>query len=46
VTITGIPKSIPCGNPFIDPDGYQKYVAQKEQAFLVELAKQKAAAAK
>jgi metallo-beta-lactamase class B len=34
------------GNPFIDPDGYKQYVAQKEQAFLVELAKQKAAAAK
>jgi metallo-beta-lactamase class B len=33
-------------NPFIDPDGYKKYVAQKEQDFLVELAKQKAAAAK
>jgi len=33
-------------NPFIDPDGYKQYVAQKEQAFLVELAKQKAAAAK
>jgi metallo-beta-lactamase class B len=33
-------------NPFIDPDGYKKYVAQKEQDFLAELAKQKAAAAK
>lgn len=32
-------------NPFIDPDGYKKYVAQKEQDFLTELAKQKAAAA-
>jgi len=32
-------------NPFIDPDGYKKYVAQKEQDFLAELAKQKAAAA-
>jgi metallo-beta-lactamase class B len=31
-------------NPFIDPDGYKKYVAQKEQDFLAELAKQKAAA--
>jgi metallo-beta-lactamase class B len=33
-------------NPFIDPDGYKKYIAQKEQAFRVELAKQKAEAAK
>jgi metallo-beta-lactamase class B len=31
-------------NPFIDPDGYQKYVAQKEQDFHAELAKQKQAA--
>ena len=28
-------------NPFIDPDGYKKYVADKEQEFLAELAKQK-----
>jgi metallo-beta-lactamase class B len=27
--------------PFIDPDGYQKYVAEREQAFKVQLAKQK-----
>jgi metallo-beta-lactamase class B len=33
-------------NPFIDPDGYKNYVAQKEQAFRVELAKQKAESAK
>jgi metallo-beta-lactamase class B len=33
-------------NPFIDPEGYKKYIAQKEQAFRVELAKQKAEAAK
>jgi metallo-beta-lactamase class B len=33
-------------NPFIDPDGYKKYVAQKEQDFRTELAKQKAAAPK
>jgi metallo-beta-lactamase class B len=31
-------------NPFLDPDGYQKYVAQKEQDFRAELAKQKEAA--
>ena len=31
-------------NPFVDPDGYKKYVAEKEQAFRAELAKQKAAA--
>ena len=29
-------------NPFIDPDGYQKFVLQKEQDFRAELAKQKA----
>ena len=28
---------------FIDPKGYKMYVAQKEQAFRVELAKQRAA---
>jgi metallo-beta-lactamase class B len=28
---------------FVDPEGYQKYVADKEQAFKTELAKQKAA---
>jgi metallo-beta-lactamase class B len=33
-------------NPFIDPDGYKRYVAQKEQDFRTELAKQKAAALK
>lgn len=30
-------------NPFIDPDGYKAYVAQKEKDFYAELAKQKAA---
>jgi metallo-beta-lactamase class B len=30
-------------NPFIDPAGYQSYVAQKDQEFLAELAKQTAA---
>jgi metallo-beta-lactamase class B len=29
-------------SPFIDPDGYQKFVAQKEQEFRAELAKQRA----
>jgi metallo-beta-lactamase class B len=33
-------------NPFIDPDGYKNYVAQKEQDFRTELAKQKATASK
>jgi metallo-beta-lactamase class B len=28
---------------FVDRDGYQKYVADKEQAFQTELAKQRAA---
>ncbi len=32
-------------NPFIDPDGYKEYVAQKGKAFYAELAKQKAEAA-
>ena len=30
-------------SPFVDPDGYKKFVAQKEQDFRTELAKQKAA---
>ncbi len=32
-------------NPFVDPEGYTKFVAEREQAFRAELAKQKAAAA-
>jgi metallo-beta-lactamase class B len=31
-------------NPFIDPDGYKQYIAEKELAFRLELAKQTAAA--
>ena len=31
-------------NPFIDPDGYKKFVAEKEQEFRAELWKQKLAA--
>jgi len=31
-------------NPFIDPDGYKKFLAQKEQDFRRELAKQESAA--
>jgi metallo-beta-lactamase class B len=27
-------------SPFVDPEGYKKYVAQKEQEFRAELAKQ------
>lgn len=30
-------------NPFIDPDGYRSYVAEREQAFYKELKKQQAA---
>jgi metallo-beta-lactamase class B len=30
-------------NPFVDADGYKKFVAQKEGDFRTELAKQKAA---
>jgi metallo-beta-lactamase class B len=33
-------------NPYIDPEGYKNYVADREQAFLSELQKQKAAAKK
>ncbi len=29
--------------PFVDPDGYKRYVAEREQAFRTELAKQQAA---
>jgi metallo-beta-lactamase class B len=32
-------------SPFLDPEGYKKYVAQKQQDFEAELAKQRAAAA-
>jgi metallo-beta-lactamase class B len=31
-------------NPFIDPQGYQKFVAEKHEAFRAELAKQRAGA--
>jgi metallo-beta-lactamase class B len=31
-------------NPFIDPEGYKSYIAEREQTFLAELAKQTAAA--
>jgi len=31
-------------NPFVDPEGYKKFVVQKEQEFHAELAKQKLAA--
>ncbi len=31
-------------NPYVDPGGYKKYVADREQAFLSELQKQEAAA--
>lgn len=31
-------------NPFVDPDGYKEYIAQKEQDFRTELARQQAAA--
>jgi len=31
-------------NPFIDPEGYKSYVAEREQTFYAELEKQKAAA--
>jgi metallo-beta-lactamase class B len=33
-------------NPYIDPEGYKSYVAEREQAFLAELQKQNAAAKK
>jgi metallo-beta-lactamase class B len=31
-------------NPFIDPEGYENYVGEREQAFRAELATQKAVA--
>jgi metallo-beta-lactamase class B len=31
-------------NPFIDPEGYKKYVDERERAFRTELAKQQAGA--
>jgi metallo-beta-lactamase class B len=31
-------------NPFVDPDGYKKFVAEKEQEFRTELSKQRLAA--
>jgi metallo-beta-lactamase class B len=27
-------------NPFVDPDGYKKFVAEREEAFRTELARQ------
>jgi metallo-beta-lactamase class B len=33
-------------NPYIDPEGYKSYVAEREQAFLAELQKQNTAAKK
>ena len=33
-------------NPYVDPEGYKKYVAEREQTFLSELQKQTAAATK
>jgi metallo-beta-lactamase class B len=31
------------GNPFIDPEGYKRYVADREQAFSEERKKQESA---
>jgi metallo-beta-lactamase class B len=31
-------------SPFVDPSGYKKYIAQKEQEFRTELARQRLAA--
>jgi len=40
-----LPKMIPGGaNPFVDPAGYKAYVAERDQAFEKELAKQRAEA--
>jgi metallo-beta-lactamase class B len=42
-----LPKMMAGGtNPFVDPDGYKAYVAEREQAFEKELAKQTGAAHK
>jgi metallo-beta-lactamase class B len=34
-------KQDPATNPFVDPEGYQRYIAGRERAFLNELEKQK-----
>jgi metallo-beta-lactamase class B len=34
------------GNPFIDPDGYKRYVEERQRTFRAELQKQQAAAAR
>ena len=34
------------GNPFVDPEGYRAYIAEREQAYLQTLAQQKQSAAK
>lgn len=39
-------KAKPTENPFIDPEGYRKYIENREQAYLKELEKQKQAAGK
>ena len=39
-----LPKLNAGTNPFIDPDGYKAYVTEREQAFVKELAKQRAEA--
>ncbi len=39
-----LPKLNSGTNPFIDPDGYKAYVAERDQAFARELAKQRAEA--
>jgi len=41
-----LPKMAPGANPFVDPGGYKAYVAEREQAFEKELAKQSADAHK
>ncbi len=34
------------GNPFVDPEGYRAYIADREKAYLETLAKQRLAAPK
>jgi metallo-beta-lactamase class B len=40
--LTKYPRLKAGANPFIDPAGYRSYVADREQAYRTELAKQKA----
>jgi metallo-beta-lactamase class B len=44
LTSHAVPSSPGGANPFVDPEGYKRYIADREQAFRKELEKQKATA--